>query len=360
MRAILAAVAVAGAVAGCADTGARTVEPLGTADAASLTPRLGGDRSVVEAADPDEVRRLGLVATNLVAALVQIPELRPVGTTLQVNAPSSVFGNLLVRALEDAGYGLQLVDADQGLNYVGYSRRVSETEAGRVTDFSVSAGPIELTREYVVDGDAIFPSSLMRVEGVSAGIELDRADEVFAEQGGTARSFVSGTRALEGQGSAPTVDAVDVFDHDALPLDARTSSDALLDEVRLAAARADDEGSAPDLNAFEQYRRTVLVFDDPTTAFLGDANKRAVRFMVRDVAPRDLLVIRACRDFDGRDEAAMARGIRVEEELIGLGVPPEAAWIAPCAGASYRYSNDDSPAPVELVHLRPVGGAAGG
>ena len=318
----------------------------------TLLPRLGGDPAALEATEDAELRRLGLVAANLVSTLVQLPELRPGVATLQVNRPRGAFGNVLVRALEDAGYGLQVVDDDRGRHYVGYSKRVAETEVGQVTDYRLAVGEVSLTREYAVEGGAIFPASLMRIEGVERVPDIELADAVFAEQGGPARSFVSGTRGVGGARGAPSVDTVEVFDYDALPEGARTPTDEVLAESLERSALASDADDAPDLDAYAEYRRTVLIFDDPDTSFMGTANKRAVRLLARDVAAEDLLVIRACTDFDGRDDAAMRRGVRVEEELVGLGVRPEAAWIAPCVGASYRHASDDSPVPVELVHYR--------
>ena len=121
------------ALGACAGTAPSSIEP--------FLPRLGGDAEMLAATDADELRRLDLVATNFVAALVQLPELRPAGTTLQLTAPTSVFGNVLVRALEDAGYGMQRVSADQGSRYVTYSRRFSgEPQSGPLTDFSLAVG----------------------------------------------------------------------------------------------------------------------------------------------------------------------------------------------------------------------------
>ena len=326
----------------------------------ALVPRLGGDAAALDETDDAELRRLRLVATNLVAALVQVPELRPEIATLQVNRPTNAFGLVLVRALEDAGYGLQVVTDDRGQNYVGYSRRVAETEVGEVTDYRVAVGAVSLTREYTVEGEAIFPASLLRIEGVERVPDIELADGAFAEQGGPSRSFVSGTRGVGATAGGATIDTVDVYDYDALPVEARTSPDEIIAGSRERSVLAAEAADAPDLDAYAEYRRTVLIFDDPDTSFMGASNKRAVRLLVRDVAPADLLVIRACRDFDGRDDEAMRRGVRVEEELVGLGVSPDSAWIAPCIGASYRHASDDSPVPVELLHYRPRPGGPRG
>ena len=317
-------------------------------------PRTGGDAELIGATDPDELRRLRLVATNLVAALVQIPEMRPSQATLQVSPPASAFGHAVVRALEDGGFGVQRVSADQGRRYVSYSERFAETESGLVTDFTLSVGDIRLSREYVErDGD-IFPSSLMSVFGTDFVTDIALADDVFGEQGGAGTTFISGARSSEGIGAGSDIRTVDVADFDELPMERRTSQEDVLQRARQRFFERDAARSPPDLSSYERYRRTVLIFEDTRTQMMGAANKRAVRLLVREFDARDLLVIRACHDADGSNEAAGPHAVRVEEELVSHGVPAESAWIAPCVRASYRHASDDSPAPVELIHYRPV------
>jgi len=86
---------------------------------------------------------------------------------------------------------------------------------------------------------------------------------------------------------------------------------------------------------------------------MGAANKQAVRLLVREFSDDDVMVIKACQDADGSDQPSMNRAIRVEEELVGYGIPTESAYIAPCARTSYRHASDDSPTPVELIHYTP-------
>lgn len=316
-------------------------------------PRIGGDGAVLAAIDPEELRRLRLVATNLVAALVQIPEMRPALATLQVNTPGTAFGNVIVRALEDAGFGLQKVSADQGRNYVSYSQRFAQTESGPVDDFTLSVGRIELARAYVRRDGNIYPSSLMEITGSDSIADIALADDVFSEQGGAGTAFISGARPTQGVADDHGVRTVDVNDFDELPLERRTSQQSVLALARRRYFERDASRSLPDLAAFDRYRRTVLIFDDTRTRFMGAANKRAVRLLVREFRASDVLVIKACHDADGSNEAAHDHAIRVEEELASHGVPAESAWIAPCVRASYRHASDDSPAPVEVIHYRP-------
>ena len=322
-------------------------------DQAALTPRLSSNTDALDDISGQERAQLQLIATNLVATLVQIPEMRPTTATLQIHTPETAFGNAVIRALEDAGFGMQLVSADQGQNFVSYSKRFSETESGQVTDYTLAVGKIRLSREYIVKAGAVYPSSLLSISGTDFIADIDLADNIFAEQGGEGTVFISG--AQRAGVPDPTLKAVtvDVRDFDELPQDKRTRQDYVFAEARQRYFESDTRRRAPDLSQYVKHRRTVLIFDDDTTQMMGSANKLAVRLLVREFSDDDVMVIKACLAADGRDEASLNRAIRVEEELAGLGVPTESAYIAPCSRSSYRHSSDNSPTPVELIHYRP-------
>ena len=332
-----------------------TPPPVETAgiSADAIKPRIGGNQSVLDETSPVERAHLQLIATNMISTLVQVPDMRSGTATLQINDPQTAYGNAIVRALEDAGFGLQRVSADQGQNYVSYSKRLSETESGLVTDYDLSVGKIRLRREFSADGELIYPSSLMTIDGTESIASIELSDDIFSEQGGSNDAFISGVQ-LDG---APNPDlqvtTVDVRDYDELPQDRRTTQGDVVERARQRYFQNQSERAAPALDQFTKYRRTVLIFDDNDTQLLGTANKQAVRLLVRGFSDDDIMLIKACLDADGSDTPSMNRAIRVEQELLGFGIPPESTHLAPCARASYRHSSDDSPAPVELVHYRP-------
>ena len=349
----LATIAVlAGTLAACAAT---------TRDPSPWLPHGGGSAEALEGLSDTELEHLSRVSTNLVSALVQLPEVSPTTTTLQVSTPTSAFGNVVLRALEDAGYGLQRVDADQGRHYVAYSRRFAETEAGPVTDYELLVGDVRLQREYVHEGERVFPSSLLTIEGsaaVPADIVLD--DAVFREQGGEGDAFISGVRV---EGDLPSsVAEVAVNDFDVRPAERRTSPEEVLETARRRRALADAErgDTTLDLETYERTRRTVLIFEDAATRTMGPGNKQAVRLLARDAGEDDVFVVTACTDADGRDEASRERGARVIEEFLGYGIDAGAMRLAPCMRASFRHATDDSPVPVEIVQYRPREPRAGG
>lgn len=298
--------------------------------------------------DAEAVRRLQLISTNFVSALAQLPEMDPGTLTLQLSRPSTPFGLALVRALEDAGYGLQRVSADQGLNYLSYRRRVAQTDAGEVIDYGLSIGRISLDREYVERDGRVFPASLLTVSGTSAADSIVVDDEIFREQGGEV-AFVSGIRDDSGTASQSTIREVAVADYEEVPLGRRVATSEYLERARGSGAAIRDERS---LTGHDRLRRTVLIFNDSSTSLMGRGNKQAVRLLVRDFQPNDVFVITACIDADGRNEEARTRGLRVRDEFLSHGLPAESVQLAPCVRASYRHASDDSPVPVEVVQHR--------
>jgi hypothetical protein len=321
--------------------------------AEAIAPRIVSDLSVLEDTSPGERAHMQLIATNLVSALVQVPGMQSSIRTLQVSTPKTAFGHAVVRALEDASYGLQVVSADQGQNYVSYSKRLSETESGWVTDYSLGVGSILVSREYSVDGSAIYPSSLMNVAGSESIDNIELVDDIFAEQGGDGGAFISGVQIADQPDPTIDVRTIDINAYDEIPLDKRTRQDDVLARAQKRFFEINAQRNVPNLDNFDKYRRTVLVFNDTTTKILGDGNKRAVRLISRGFSNGDVMLIKACQDADGVNEKAMDRAIRVDEELTGLGVSGNDTYIAPCVRANYRHSSDNSPTPVELIHYRP-------
>ncbi|MBX2839250.1 MAG: hypothetical protein KTR35_20515 [Gammaproteobacteria bacterium] len=320
---------------------------------ALFLPRLGGNAAVVAATSVPELLQLRLVATDLVAALVQLPELNPVSVTLQVSPPKTAFGNVVVRTLEEAGYGLQRVQDDAGLNYLSYKKRVAETDAGPINDYEIAVGVVRVQREYVNNEKGIYPSSLMSVSGTRLGPDVELAEDIFVEQGG-ADVFISGID-LPGQDTeVPKIKEVSVNDYDETPVDRRTAQRQVFEQARRRNSLADLGNAAIDLNEFERLRRAVLIFNDNQTRLMGVGNKQAVRLLVREFEVGDVYEITACTDADGSNDSALARGIRVEEEFIGHGVPVQSLLIAPCRRADFRHPTDNSPSPVEIVHHRPL------
>jgi len=341
---LAATIALAG-IGGCVEIATTTAGPKGLA---LFQPRLNGTLDKMERTSPAQLRQFQLVSADLVSALMQMSEFDPAAVTLQVSAPVSPFGNTLVRALEDAGYGLQWVSADQGSRYVSYSERFSRTNTGSVTDFEINVGPIHIRREYNIADEMVLPSSKMYVSGTSKQQKIDLNEEMFREQAVGGTIFVSGVVDPQTHAVITQADDVVVSDFDRLPINKQMSSAHVLDLTRQLVTRRRFADSAPDLSEYGKFRRTVLLFQDNQSGLLGTGNKQVVSLLVRRFNDDDLFVISPC----GTKESALAHGMRVEREFLSYGIPQQAVVIASCASAAYRPSSDDTLIAVTVVHHR--------
>ena len=313
-------------------------------------PRIGGNYNLSTKTTLTQLKQLELVATNLVSVMVQIPTVNPSTVTLQVSKPNSAFGNSILKSLEEAGYGIQHVSADQGKYYVSYGRRLSETEAGLVVDYTLSIGRVKLQREYVTVKENIYPSSLLVINGTREIQHIALNDSIFKEQGGSGDEFISGIEHASSEVASPQIGSVQVNDYDATPEEKRLDQGAVLSRARRTSERP--VRTAFEYNDYIAYRRSTLIFDNKKTTLMGRGNKQAIRLLVREFQAGDIFEVTACTDVDGKDEAALARGIRLEEEFLSHGLSTNDIVLAPCIRASYRHASDNSPVPVVVVHHR--------
>jgi len=316
-------------------------------DDSAYLPRIGGSAAAVGEMSTQELDHMRLVSIDLVSALVQLPDVNPTTVTLQVTPPKTGFGNLVVRALEDAGYGLQRVSADQGLYYVQYSERFSETDAGPITDYVLRVGDVSLFREYITNENGVFPSSLMRVEGTASSDLIVLDDSIFQEQGGSGEVYLSGVAAGR---ELNNVREFSANEYDKTPIGQRRArAEQLLSARRSAITRVVERD---ELNGYDRLRRTVLIFDNPETRIMGAGNKQAVRLMVREFQDGDIFQVAACADVDGKNAESSLRGTRVVEEFLSFNIPVESVVKAACRRSSFRHPADNSPIAVEVVHHR--------
>ncbi|MBX2825568.1 MAG: hypothetical protein KTR33_12615 [Gammaproteobacteria bacterium] len=299
---------------------------------------------------------LKLIATDLVSAMIQIRELNPTTTTLQLSPPRTEFGSVLETAFERAGYGIQRVDADQGSHYLSYAVRSSETEAGVVNDYLIRVQGIEIRREYNTTDSGVYPSSLMFIRGTDADLNIKLSDEIFAEQGGE-ESYLSGVEGAQ-QSSLDVADIREIVsDSDTgIVVGRRTAQAQALARAKEQLYEAERSFEQSDLETMSRYKRLVILFEDNTTLELGPVNKTAIRTMSTDYRNGDVFEVTACDDFDGQNEMAERRAVRIKEEFMGLGIPSEAVFRAPCVRANFRHQSDNSPVPAAIVLYRKTAG----
>ena len=299
-------------------------------------------------------RNLELVVTDLVTAMIQIRSLHPTVTTLQFSEPRTELGKKLLVALENAGYGVQMVDTDQGNNYVSYAVRTAETEAGIVNDYLIKVDEIELRREYNTTQSGIYPSSLMFLKGVSEKTDIVLSEQIFSEQGG-GELFLSGVD--PGRSGITDPSAIrEVFTDESLRINSekRTEQQVVFTEARNTTFENARKYEPTNFAGMKPFQRLVLLFPDNVSLTLGLGNKTAVGSMLEKYTEGDVFEISACDDVDGKNEMAERRAVRVKEEFMSHGVASDAITRAPCTRSNFRHHSDDSPTPVSIIQYQKV------
>jgi len=292
-----------------------------------------------------------LIVSDLVGALVQVRELNPNTTTLQLSTPITEFGTRLREALEIAGYGLQEVSGDQGPNYVSYAVRNAQTDSGTVNDYLVQINDFEIRREYSRTETGIYPSSVMYISGSRNVDEIDLNDEIFAEQGG-GEFFVSGVENLSSGEFSEDLREIVADENSVIASGRRTSQQKVIARSREFSSKMDEKYELKSLEGMRPLKRLVVLFPDNQSLFIGAGNKFAIATLLDDFQDNDVIEIRACDDIDGKNEMAERRARRIKEEFVSHGLSVSQIYRAPCTRSNYRHQSDDSPTPVAIFQYR--------
>jgi len=270
------------------------------------------------------------VAVNLVSTLVQLDGYSPYDTTVQTNPPRSEFGRRLIEALEIAGYGIQMVSADQGSNYLAYRTSLTETETGERVVFDLQLGFVSLSREMSIVDDLYVPASPVTVRG-AAPVPIALNGSVFVAVPGRPLTYPSGVRFIDERGE-PLSQAL--FDYAYYPTgQARGDTRAVALEptrfLRQATGRLYDRGTG-DAGAlvlrpaedFTAHKSLTIRFPSVSDELLGQGNRNALEALGRYFDPaNDRLTILSCTAKRQRTDATVARSARVKSELLTLGMP---------------------------------------
>ena len=295
-------------------------------------------------------RHLDLIVLDLVTAMVQVHELVPLTTTLQVSEPRGAYGKKLVDALESAGYGLQWVSADQGDNYLSYENRIIRSDRRDTREFAVSVGDIRLHREYKVESGRVVPSSVVDVSGTRGFSPVVLDESIFLQQGGI-MSFVSGVEFELLDSSRRSTRIRDVKQSGAVTAAAAQTENS----VQVAISRTlnqDSNSLLLRIDEFRPLRRVRFTFTDDSL-ILGRQNKALVKLFLQDFDPvDDALFVSGCATGDEPQEHADEHVARLKEEFILNNVPVARVVEQGCALEEYPVGEDIPEHTVVVVQRR--------
>lgn len=129
----------------------------------------------------NDFSRSKLIAADFVATMTQFPSTNPSTTILHTDRPTTRFGELLLGALQSAGFDLRIgsESSDFWLNYAASLDKASSEAGNPVYTFVIAAGDVKLKRSYEVDQHGVWPAGNMFVRGADASnVVMD--DSIFS------------------------------------------------------------------------------------------------------------------------------------------------------------------------------------
>lgn len=267
---------------------------------------------------------LGVIATDLVSSMVQLSELSPFSTTIQVNRPVSDFGTELISALRYSGYGVQIVPDDQGLNYLNYVKSHSEEDEGTYYTFEVIIQDISISRSFIKSDEFFIPNSPIQIKGVEAQ-RIVVNDDIYRQKIGNAE-FPSGVTFVDLNGQFIHHDPRLVVSTNAMK---RKANDQIKTARVLIHARANlftkSRIATQEKRNYKPFKQVSLRFR-PKSLNLGVKNKSAIGLLLESFdESTDRLSIVACNFgksliWDGTESVALERGHRVRQELLASNI----------------------------------------
>lgn len=242
-------------------------------------------------------------------------------------AENKALNTKAARTLAKAGYGVQRVTADQGVNF--FSVLNEKTEDG-LTSMRVSVGDIEVSRLYETSKSIVKPAGPFELAGTRA-----RINPALSKLGATSKtdsiaSNVEYTSIAPIDGGIPTIsllsdNIIQGVVSDATNAPGYRSINASRLEIN---NRFYDEAGAfaTLLNQRERIAREIIIFPNDSMR-LGEEGKRRITQLLRAFSEQqDLINVVGCSNGHtnlkiGNEGLALGRAKRITEELLALGVP---------------------------------------
>lgn len=256
------------------------------------------------------------IAADLVNSLVQVPQLSPGITAVQVSESLNAFDVQLKVALASSGFDINPVRENADVLLVSSEIKKTGTAAGRHRVFSVRIGKVTIARAYaVVDGSTVPVTSQLIVGAEAQAIEVN--DENFGNPDISVASVEFQT-----PGSEENVRVIPVTIEKAEPtLMAAGGNDARKQNYF-------DIGQSNYGGVFDEYEdviSTVLIFPNDSLR-LGGSNKAIIDQYVAQMDPdTDVLSVIGCSlgptDIkNGNSLLAIGRANRVKEAFLFSGL----------------------------------------
>jgi hypothetical protein len=290
------------------------------------------------------------IIQDLASVIAQIYD--PLSTTLQINATESDRTlNHFAAVLAKEGFGIQRVSADQGANFVSYSKTEETLDNSSNVNFSVAVGAVSVARKYQLMGNnVVAPASTVRLSGTRAPVTINDTDSSRKQVIDPSLSKAQYVASLGLDEQAPIISLVTPeIVNSIAALSANGTSLRALNSSKIEVKNlfyANQSTFSSVLDDYSKIYKYVIVFGNDSMV-LGKSNKSLIDQLVENVlVDDDIVSLVGCSNGPtaleiGNEGLALGRASRVTEALMARGVPrdnvlDEGCW-APVAGQQDRF-----------------------
>ena len=290
------------------------------------------------------------IIQDLAGVIAQIYD--PLSTTLQINATESDRTlNYFVSILAKKGYGIQRVSADQGANFVSYTRTKETLDNKAHIHYSMAVGAVNVARKYQLMGrDVVAPASTVRLSGTRASVTVNdtvSSGKIVNDPSLSKAQYVA-SLSLDAQAPMISLITTEIVNNiaaqsaDGPSLQALNSSKVEVNN--LFYTRQSTFSSL--LDDYSKIYKYVIVFGNDSMV-LGKTNKSLIDQLVDNVLQEeDIVNLVGCSNGPtaleiGNEGLALGRAGRVTDALMARGVArdnilDEGCW-APVAEQQDRF-----------------------
>ena len=267
------------------------------------------------------------IAVDLVSVMMQLPSTAPFYTTLQFSQPRDAFAEQLIDASTTSGYGIQVVDADQGANHMSYRLAPIDID-GKAVEATIAVNKVEVSRKYFFKSNKMSPASEIAVRG-EAPRQILVSDNIFTSDK-QSQLIPSGVVFYDNRGNiTASYTAARKTQVSTASTEQNSQKEQLLTIARAAIFTGDrlasDKPWTEQIGNFRSHKHLKIRFKSKDLS-LGKHNKKAVSKLLQGFDKnQDLMVVTGCSHgksliWDGSEADSLSRSQRVKEELLVRGV----------------------------------------
>jgi len=282
-----------------------------------------------------------LVVQNLVFALTQLADTHPLKTTISIKPSKTSLASMIEGRFNDAGYGIQYVESDEGVHYVSHTALKNTSGNDINTTYTIFVGPISIERNYRSFSGVTHPSSVIKVKGAEEqNIVLN--DEIFGDEYADTQfkevHFFSNSEVVADTSTLNTQSVQ-------LPsVETETKKNSFGSFVRQNMREIMESNYESLFDEYEVVQQSVLVFANDSLK-IGTDNKKTVGMYVNNFnAETDIMSVIGCSHgrtkageggLAGNQHLALGRANRVKEELLFAGLDQQQIFEEGCWDDEY-------------------------